>query len=105
MKEVNGVMIIEIAAGKTKMKRPLMLPLAGPILEPIAKDLKKLFRVSDQPVFESTNFRREWAKACAKAGIGAWDAKKLTRPASASTTAAHLRQSICWPRESMKDWC
>jgi integrase len=78
VKEVNGVMIIEIAAGKTKTKRPLMLPLAGPILEPIAKDLKKRFRVSDQPVFESTNFRREWAKACAKAGIGTWDAKKLT---------------------------
>jgi integrase len=79
VKEVNGVLIIEIAAGKTKTKRPLMLPLAGPILEPIAKDLKKRFRVSDQPVFESTNFRREWAKACAKAGIGTWDAKKLTR--------------------------
>jgi len=76
VKEVNGVMIIEIAVGKTKTKRPLMLPLAGPILEPIAKDLKKRFRVGDQPVFESTNFRREWAKACAKAGIGTWDAKK-----------------------------
>jgi len=79
VKEVSDTMIIEIPASNTKTKRPLMLPLAGNILEPVAKDLKKRFRVNDQPVFETTNYRKEWAKACAKAGIGTWDPKTYTR--------------------------
>jgi len=79
VKEVNGVTIIEIPAGNTKTKRPLMLPLAGELLEPVAKDLKKRFRANDQPVFETTNYRKEWAKACAKAGLRTWNQKTYTR--------------------------
>jgi integrase len=79
VKEVNGGLIIEIPSGNTKNKRPLTLPLAGAILEPIARDLRKSFRVNGKPVFDSTNYRTEWAKACAKAGIGTWDEKARTR--------------------------
>jgi integrase len=31
--------------------------------------LKKLFR-KDGPVFDTTNFRKEWNKACVKVGLG-----------------------------------
>ena len=52
--------------------------LAGPILEPIAAKLRKRFR-DDKPVFDSTNYRPEWARACAKAAVGTWDEKTRTR--------------------------
>ncbi len=40
--------------------------------------LRKMFR-NDLPVFDSTNYRPERAKACAEAGVGTWDAKTRTR--------------------------
>jgi integrase len=71
--------VIEIPAGNTKNKKPLKLPLAGEFLEPLAKDLRKMFRDELHPVFDSTNYRPEWAKACAKAGMGTWDDKTRKR--------------------------
>ncbi len=71
--------VVEIPASNTKNKQPLKLPLAGPVLEPIAKEFRKMFRDELRPVFDSTNYRPEWAKACAKAGVGTWDGKKRTR--------------------------
>lgn len=70
---------VEIPAGNTKNKQPLKLPLVGDLLEPIAKDLRKQFRNDQRPVFDSANFRHEWGRACAKAGLGAWDEKTRKR--------------------------
>ncbi len=69
---------IEIPAALIKSRTPLTLVLAGPVLEPIAKMLKKTFRPNGS-VFDSTNYRPEWSKACAKAGIGTYDKKTRTR--------------------------
>jgi integrase len=71
--------VIEIPSSGTKNKQPLRLPLKGALLEPVAKELRKQFRQEDKPIFDASNYRIEWAKACAKAGIGTWDAKKRTR--------------------------
>jgi hypothetical protein len=40
--------------------------------------LKKQFRKDDSPVFDTTNFRKEFRKACAAVGLG-----KLTKMVSA----------------------
>lgn len=56
-----------------------MFPLAGSQLKPIADILKLQFRDEEKPVFDHTNYRREWAKAVAKAGFGTWDPKTQTR--------------------------
>jgi integrase len=69
---------IEIPATLIKGRSPLTLVLAGPVLEPIAKLLRKSFRY-EGPVFDSTNYRPEWSKACAKAGIGTYDKATRTR--------------------------
>jgi len=69
---------IRIPAINTKTKKPLQLPLEGELLEPIAKELRKRFH-DNRPVFDSTNYRPEWAKACAKAGVGTWDPKTRKR--------------------------
>jgi hypothetical protein len=53
--------------------------LKGKLLEGVVKELRKQFRDENRPVFDSTNYRPEWAKACAKAGIGTWDEDKRTR--------------------------
>jgi integrase len=72
--------MISIPASGTKNKQPLRLPLKGELLEPLARDLRKTkFRVEDQPIFDSTNYRPEWAKACAKANMGTWDKEKRIR--------------------------
>ena len=82
-KNVNAdCTVVEIPAGNTKNKQPLKLPLVGALVEPIAKELRKMFRDElrpVRPVFDSTNYRPEWAKASAKAGVGTWDGKKRTR--------------------------
>jgi integrase len=83
-------MVVEIPASGTKNKQPLRLPLKGKLLEPVVKELRKQksktnaegvieFRNENRPVFDSTNYRPEWAKACAKAGIGTWEGKARTR--------------------------
>lgn len=70
---------IELPGSLTKSKKPLTLVLAGPQLEPIAALLRKMFRDTSKPVFDSTNYRPEWSKACAKSGLGTYDKKTRTR--------------------------
>jgi integrase len=74
---------IELPGSLTKSKKPLTLVLAGDQLEPIAallrKMLRKMFRDTSKPVFDSTNYRPEWSKACAKSGLGTYDKKARTR--------------------------
>lgn len=50
--------------GVLKNKKPLIVPLSGELVGM----LKKRFRGG--PVFDMTNFRREWNKACVKVGLG-----------------------------------
>ena len=59
-----------------KNDEALALPLAGADLGKLAAMLKKRFRVQGQPVFDSTNLRKEWAEACAKLGLGKMQKKK-----------------------------
>jgi Phage integrase family len=65
--------VLEIPSSGTKNKQPLRLPLNGKLLEPVVKELRKQFRDADLPLFDSSNYRTEWAMACAKAGVGTWD--------------------------------
>jgi integrase len=71
--------VVDIPASGTKNKQPLRLPLNGTLLAPVVKELRKQFRDSDRTVFDSSNYRTEWAKACAKAGVGTWDEEEGTR--------------------------
>jgi integrase len=71
--------VITLPPGFVKNRQRLTIVLAGAFLEPVKKELQKMFRRESHPVFDSTNFRPEWAKACAKAGIGTWDQKTRTR--------------------------
>jgi integrase len=72
--------VINLPGSIVKTGKSLMIVLDGERLAPIAKMLKKMFRGDDSKlVFDSTNFRPEWSKACAKAGIGTYDVKTRTR--------------------------
>ena len=71
--------VLNLPGSITKTKKPLLIVLDGPMLEPVVVILRKRFRRDGQPVFDSTNYRPEWAKAVAKAGLGTWDAKTRTR--------------------------
>ena len=64
--------VINIPARLMKARQPLMLVLDGPMLSPIAGMLRKMFR-TDGPVFNSTNYRTEWSRAIAKAGLGTFN--------------------------------
>jgi integrase len=70
---------IDLPGSLTKSKKPLTLVLAGAQLEPIAALLRKMFRVSSKAVFDSTNYRPEWSKACAASGLGTYNKKTRTR--------------------------
>jgi integrase len=61
--------VIEIPATDTKNKQPLRLPLS----DEVVRELRKQFRNPDCPVFDSSNYQEEWARACAKAGLGEYD--------------------------------
>jgi hypothetical protein len=50
--------------------------LAGPGLEPVAAKLRKMFRKQGQPIFDTTNYRAEWQKACAAVGVGKRDTQR-----------------------------
>lgn len=54
-----------LPAGIIKNRKPLTLPLSAELVGM----LKKLFR-KDGLVFDTTNFRKEWNKACVKVGLG-----------------------------------
>ena len=66
---------IEIPAHLMKARNPLTVVLAGPGLEPVAKLLKKMFRKNGDRVFDTTNYRAEWYKACVKVGLATWETK------------------------------
>jgi len=84
---------INLPATITKTKKPLTLPLAGPQLSPLATTLRKRFRHDDEPVFDSTNYRPEWNKACAKAGLRGYDEDKRTRDDNTNGRIHDLRCS------------
>ena len=67
---------IKIPAELMKARSPLTIVLAGKGLEPVAALLKKMFRQADTPVFDVTNYRAEWQKACTKVGVGVRDEKR-----------------------------
>ena len=62
---------IKLPAEIMKARQPLTIALAGPALEQVAALLRRMFRVDDAPIFDVTNFRAEWQKACHKLGLGA----------------------------------
>jgi integrase len=67
--------LINLPGSITKSGKAILIPVP----EEVTKQLRKMFRVSDQPIFDHPNFRPEWAKATAKAGLGTWDTKTRTR--------------------------
>jgi len=67
--------LINLPGTITKSGKAILIPVP----ENVAKQLRKMFRDADQPIFDHTNYRPEWAKATAKAGLGTWDAKTRTR--------------------------
>jgi site-specific recombinase XerD len=73
----DDLKFVEIPSSGTKNKQPLRLPLAGSFLAPVIKELKK--GDANTPLFDSSNYRTEWAIACAKAGLGTYDEKNGVR--------------------------
>ena len=69
---------ITIPVGVTKNGEALTLSLEGPFLSFVREWMQKQFRVANKPVFDSTNHRQEWAKACAAAGFGTLKERKRT---------------------------
>ncbi len=69
---------IKIPAHLMKANNPLTIVLAGPGLESVSKLLKKMFRKNGDRVFDTTNYRYEWHKACHAAGVGVRDKKLRT---------------------------
>jgi integrase len=65
--------VIEIPAALMKARKPLTVVLAGKGLEPVAKELKKMFLHNGDRVFYIANYRAEWQKACHKVGLGVRD--------------------------------
>lgn len=66
--------VVEIPEEITKTGEPQTLPLSDELIHL----LKKQFRQDDAPVFDTTNFRKEFQGACVAAGLG-----KLTKVVSA----------------------
>jgi integrase len=65
--------VIEIPAALMKARKPLTVMLAGKGLEPVAKELKKMFRHNGERVFYIANYRAAWQKACHNVGLGVRD--------------------------------
>jgi integrase len=63
---------IEVPAALTKTSQPQIVMLNGAHLELVREHVKKLPR-DDKPLFDSSSYQSEWARACAKAGLGAYD--------------------------------
>jgi integrase len=66
---------INIPSKAMKGRKPHTIVLAGPGLEPVSAMLRKMFR-NDGPVFNFTNYRVEWQKACHQVGLGVRDEKR-----------------------------
>ncbi len=52
-----------------------------------------MFKPHGEPVFDSTNYRPEWNKACAKAGLRGYDEEKRTRDENMNGRIHDLRCS------------
>lgn len=67
--------LINLPGSITKSSKAILIPVP----EDVAKQLRKMFRVGEQAIFDYTNYRSEWTKATTKAGLGTWDQKTRTR--------------------------
>ena len=74
-KNKDGQFVIDLPAEIMKTKKGLSLTITGALLEPVQKYLSSKFHVQSGFVFDSTNYRAEWNKACAKAGLRSYDSK------------------------------
>src|SRR6266849_334055 len=57
----------------TKNGEDFVLPLVFKDGKPIfdfVKDIKRMVRLNGEPIFDTTNFRSEWRRACHKLGLG-----------------------------------
>jgi integrase len=62
----------------TKNGEDFTLPLVYKSGEPIfgfVKDIKRMTRFNGQPIFDTTNFRKEWRSACHKLGLSVFNEK------------------------------
>jgi integrase len=66
---------VKIPGAIMKARAPLTIVLAGKGLEAVSAMLKKMFRKDDEPVFDITNYRVAWQKACHAVGAGVRDSK------------------------------
>jgi integrase len=78
-KNDNDEFVIDLPAEIMKTNKGLSLTITGALLQPVADYLGGQFRVQSGFVFDSTNYRMEWNKACDKAGLRDFDAKTRTR--------------------------
>jgi integrase len=69
---------IKIPAELMKARSPLTIVLAGKGLAPVSVMLKKMFRQAGAPVFDVTNCRAEWQKACHKVSVGVQNERRYT---------------------------
>jgi integrase len=70
--------VIEVPAAIMKARQPLTIVLAGPGLESVASELRKMFRQNGDAVFYTANYRQEWQKACHEVGLGVRNPKTRT---------------------------
>jgi integrase len=68
--------VISLPGPIVKNRKPLTVVLDGPRLQPVAAMLRKMFAKGDQPIFDYTNYRVAWQKACHKTGHGTRDEKR-----------------------------
>lgn len=78
-KNEAGEFVIDLPAEIMKTRKALSLTITGQLLQPVHDYLKNQFRVEDGLVFDSTNLRDAWGKACAKAGLRSYDSKTKRR--------------------------
>ncbi|MGA2814010.1 MAG: tyrosine-type recombinase/integrase [Candidatus Acidiferrum sp.] len=83
--------VLTLPAHIIKSRRPLTLVLDGPILMPLAEQLKS--KPQQGPVFCSTNYREDWNKACDAAGLRGYDAVKRVRLGDGGARIHDLRCS------------
>jgi integrase len=85
--------VLTLPAEIVKNRTALLLVLDGPMLSPLATELRKRFRRSGEPVFDSTNYRPEWNKACAASGLRGYDEEKRVRLGDGGARIHDLRCS------------
>jgi hypothetical protein len=77
-KNKDGEFVIDLPAEIMKTKKGLSLRVTGQLMQNVNDYLSKQFHVQGGFVFDSTNYRMEWNKACAKAGLRDFDEKTRT---------------------------